>query len=112
VVVTIEHLTEEQLIEILLKPRHALIRQHQKLFHMDGIDLQFTDGAVRAIARLAHKRGSGARGLRSVIEQIMIPINYRIKEIKAVGRLTIDEKVVEAGGKADVAELIAHAVGA
>ena len=112
VVVTIEHLTEEQLIEILLKPRHALIRQHQKLFHMDGIDLQFTDGAVRAIARLAHKRGSGARGLRSVIEQIMIPINYRIKEIKAVGKLTIDEKVVEAGGKADVGEMIARAVGA
>jgi ATP-dependent Clp protease ATP-binding subunit ClpX len=112
VVVTIEHLTEDQLIEILLKPRHALVRQQQKLFHMDGVDLEFTDGAVRAIARLAHKRGSGARGLRSVVEQIMIPINYRIKEVKAARKLTIDEKVVEAGGKADVGEMIAHAISA
>jgi ATP-dependent Clp protease ATP-binding subunit ClpX len=109
VVVTIQHLTEEQLIEILLKPRHALVRQYQKLFHMDGVDLQFTDGAVRAIASQAHKRGSGARGLRSVIEQVMIPINFRIKEIKTVKKLTIDEKVVEAGGKADVGELIQRA---
>jgi ATP-dependent Clp protease ATP-binding subunit ClpX len=108
VVVTIEHLTQEQLIEILLNPRHALVRQYQKLFHMDGVDLQFTDGAVRAIAAQAHKRGSGARGLRSVIEQIMIPINFRIKEIKAAQKLTIDEAVVAAGGKADVGELIAR----
>ena len=108
VVVTIEHLTEEQLIEILLKPRHALVRQYQKLFHMDGVDLQFTDGAVRAIAAQAHKRGSGARGLRSVIEQIMIPINFRIKEIKTAKKLTIDEAVVAASGKADVGELIAR----
>ena len=107
VVVTIQHLTEEQLIEILLKPRHALVRQYQKLFHMDGVDLQFTDGAVRALASQAHKRGSGARGLRSVIEQVMIPINFRIKEVKAAKKLTIDEKVVEAAGKADVGELIA-----
>jgi ATP-dependent Clp protease ATP-binding subunit ClpX len=109
VVTTIQHLTEEQLIEILLKPRHALVRQYQKLFHMDGVDLQFTDEAVRAMASQAHKRGSGARGLRSVMEQIMIPINFRIKEIKAVKKLTIDEEVVEAAGKADVGELIAKA---
>ena len=61
VALTIKHLTEDQLVEILLKPRHALVRQHQKLFHMDGIDLQFTDGAIRAIARKAHKHGSGAQ---------------------------------------------------
>ena len=108
VVVTINPLTEKQLVDILLKPRHALLRQYQKLFHMDGVDLQFTDKAVRAIARLAHTHGSGARGLRSVVEQIMIPINYRIKPIKALGKLVIDEKVIEAEGKADIDKLIAQ----
>jgi len=111
VVLTINHLTEDQMVDILLKPRHALVRQAQKLFHMDGVDLQFTDSAVRAIARKAHARGSGARGLRSVVEQIMIPINFRIADIKPVGKLTIDEKVVEAEGKADVSQMIAKARG-
>jgi ATP-dependent Clp protease ATP-binding subunit ClpX len=106
VITTIKHLTEDQMVEILLKPRHALIRQYQKLFHMDGIDLQFTDSAIRAIAKGAHKRGSGARGLRSVVEQIMIPINYRIAQIKPLGKLTIDEETVAAEGKADVSRLI------
>ena len=109
VVTTIKHLTEEQLVDILLKPRHALVRQYQKLFHMDGVDLQFTEGAIRAIARLAHKHGSGARGLRSVVEQIMIPINFRIAEIKPLGRLTIDEKVIEAEGSADIGRLLEEA---
>ncbi len=109
VVVTIKHLSEDQLVDILLKPRHALVRQCQKLFHMDGVDLQFSEGAIRAIARKAHKRGSGARGLRSVVEQIMIPINYRIAEIKPVGRLMIDEGVIEAEGKADIGRLIERA---
>ncbi len=109
VVVTIHHLSEKQLIDILLKPRHALVRQYQKLFHMDGIDLQFTDGAVKAIAAAAHKRGSGARGLRSVMEQVMIPINYRIKDMKRLKRLSIDEHVIESAGRANVDELIARA---
>ena len=111
VVLTINHLTEDQMVDILLKPRHALVRQAQKLFHMDGVDLQFTDSAVRAIARKAHARGSGARSLRSVMEQIMIPINFRIADIKPVGKLTIDENVVEAEGKADVGQMIAKARG-
>jgi ATP-dependent Clp protease ATP-binding subunit ClpX len=109
VVVTINHLSEDQLVEILLKPRHALIRQYQKLFHMDGVDLQFTDGAVREIARQAHKRGSGARGLRSIVEQVMIPINFRIAQIKEVGKLTVDEKVIAAEGKADIDRLLEKA---
>ncbi len=106
VVTTIKHLSEEQLVDILLKPRHALVRQYQKIFHMDGIDLRFTDAAIRAIARKAHTHGSGARGLRSVVEQIMIPINFRIADIKPLGRLTIDEEVIEAEGKADIGRLI------
>ncbi len=109
VTVAIKHLTEDQLVEILLKPRHALVRQYQKLFHMDGVDLQFTDGAIREIARKAYKRGSRARGLRSVVEQIMLPINYRIAQIKPAGKLTIDEEVVAADGKADVGKMIGKA---
>jgi ATP-dependent Clp protease ATP-binding subunit ClpX len=107
VVVTIRQLTEDQLVDILLKPRHALLRQYQKLFHMDGVDLQFTEKATRAIAKLAHKRGSGARGLRSIVEQIMIPINYRISQIKPKGRLVVDEDVVNAEGAADIERMLA-----
>jgi ATP-dependent Clp protease ATP-binding subunit ClpX len=106
VAVTIKHLTEDQMVEILMKPRHALVRQYQKLFHMDGVDLQFTDEAVHEMAKQAHSRGSGARGLRSVIEQVMIPINYRIKDIKPLGKMVIDEEIVKAEGKADINKLI------
>jgi ATP-dependent Clp protease ATP-binding subunit ClpX len=74
---------------------------------MDGVDLQFTDEAIREIARQAHQRGSGARGLRSVVEQIMIPINYRIGQIKPRGKLLIDKKTVAAEGKADLDEVLA-----
>jgi ATP-dependent Clp protease ATP-binding subunit ClpX len=108
VITTIKHLTQEQMIKILLEPRHALIRQYQKLFHMDGVDLQFTEGAIREIARQAHTRGSGARGLRSVVEQIMIPINFRIGDIKPIGKLKIDEETIKAAGRADVGKLIAR----
>ena len=73
---------------------------------MDGVDLQFTDGAIRTIARKAHKHGSGARGLRSIVEQLMIPINFRINDIRPLGRLVIDEEAVNADGTADVAQLI------
>ena len=112
VIVTIKQLTEDQMVEILIKPRHALVRQYQKLFHMDGVDLQFTDGALREIAKQAHTRGSGARGLRSVVEQVMIPINYRIGEIKSAGKLTVDEEVIAAKGKADISRLIGRTKGA
>ena len=76
---------------------------------MDGVDLEFTDGAVREVARQAHTRGSGARGLRSVVEQIMIPINYRIKQIKPLKKFVVDEKIVAAEGKADITKLIEKA---
>jgi len=109
VLVTVKHLTEDQMVEILLKPRHALVRQYQKLFHMDGVDLEFTDEAVREVARQAHGRGSGARGLRSVVEQVMIPINYRIKQIKPLKKFLIDKEIVAAEGKADITRLIEKA---
>ena len=73
---------------------------------LDGVDLEFTEEAVREVARQAHTRGSGARGLRSVVEQIMIPINYRIKQIKPLKKFVVDEKIVAAEGKADITKLI------
>ena len=78
VVCSLDELTEDQLVEILTKPKNALCKQYQKLFHMEKVQLTFTDEALRAIARLANKRGTGARGLRSIMEGAMLDVMYDI----------------------------------
>ena len=68
--------TEDQLVEILTKPRNAMTKQYQKLLSMDGVDLTFTDSALRELAHLAHLRKTGARGLRSVLEHVMLDVMF------------------------------------
>jgi ATP-dependent Clp protease ATP-binding subunit ClpX len=76
VIATLSELTETDLVRILLEPRNALVRQYQKLFQMDGVTLSFTHGALQAIAALAMARKSGARGLRSVVEDVVLDAMY------------------------------------
>ncbi|MCQ2770180.1 MAG: ATP-dependent Clp protease ATP-binding subunit ClpX [Clostridia bacterium] len=92
-IVALEQLDEEALRRILLEPKNSLIKQYKKLFEMDGIKLEFTDAALSKIAKLALDRGTGARGLRSIMENFMIPIMY---EAPSSGKteITIDEKDV------------------
>ncbi|MGK0619425.1 ATP-dependent Clp protease ATP-binding subunit ClpX [Meiothermus cerbereus] len=78
VMVQLEALDEEALVRILTEPRNALIRQYQELLRMEGIELRFTPGALREIARRALKRGTGARGLRAVIEKAMVELMYEL----------------------------------
>ncbi|GEM82492.1 MAG: ATP-dependent Clp protease ATP-binding subunit ClpX [Meiothermus sp.] len=78
VMVQLEALDEEALVRILTEPRNALIRQYQELLRMEGIDIRFTPGVLREIARRALKRGTGARGLRSVIEKAMVELMYEL----------------------------------
>jgi len=90
-------LEESALIDILMKPKNALTKQYQKLFGFEGVDLKFTDEAIKAIAQLALKRKTGARGLRGVIETSMLDIMFDIPSKTNVKEVLIDEKVINEG---------------
>ncbi len=76
IVTTLSELTEDQLVEILVKPRNCIVRQYQKLLAMEGIDLSFTDSALRELAHQSVDRGTGARGLRAIIERLMLEVMF------------------------------------
>ena len=99
VIAPFHELTEEHLVQILTKPKNALVKQYKKLFEMDGIDLQFTDDALRAIAKLAMERKSGARGLKAIIENSMLEAMYEIPSEKGVKEVIINEDVILKGAK-------------
>jgi len=93
VVATLDELAEEALIAILTEPKNALIKQYQKLFEFEDVHLRFTDGALRAVARQAMKRKSGARGLRSILENVMLDLMYDIPSRGACGRVRLREAI-------------------
>ncbi|NOZ56914.1 MAG: ATP-dependent Clp protease ATP-binding subunit ClpX [Calditrichaeota bacterium] len=87
VISTLEELDEQSMIKILSEPKNSLVRQYKRLLELDGVDLQFEDEALREIVRLAMKRGTGARGLRAVMEQVMLDVMFQIpsrRDVKAV----------------------------
>ncbi|MDR7443752.1 MAG: ATP-dependent Clp protease ATP-binding subunit ClpX, partial [Armatimonadota bacterium] len=95
IVVTLDPLTEEQLVRILVEPKNALVRQYQRILEMDGVDLVFTEEALRAIAREAMARNTGARGLRTIIEDIMLDVMYEIPSRPDVKRCLVTLEAVE-----------------
>lgn len=97
VIATMEELVEEDLIRILKEPKNALTKQYHKLFEFDGISLSFTEGALAAIARKALKRKSGARGLRSVMEEAMLDVMYDLPSKEGVQECVINEQVITQG---------------
>lgn len=94
VMATLSELTDDELIEILTQPRNALVRQYKKLFEMEDVHLRFTEGALRAIARQAISRKSGARGLRSIMENIMLDIMYELPSQTEVEECVISEESI------------------
>jgi ATP-dependent Clp protease ATP-binding subunit ClpX len=94
VIATLGELDEEALVRILTEPKNALVRQYQKLFDMENVHLKFTQGALRAIAREALKRKSGARGLRAIMEAIMVDLMYEIPSQPNIKEVLISEEVV------------------
>ncbi len=80
---------------ILVEPRNALVRQYQRILEMDGVELSVTDDALRAIARQAMARNTGARGLRTIIEEIMLDIMYEIPSRADVKRCVVTRETVE-----------------
>lgn len=98
VVATLDELDEVSLVEILTKPKNAVIKQFQKLMELEGVELEVTDEALGAIAREAINRKTGARGLRAIIETIMLNISYEVPSLEGLRRCVITEEVVNGTG--------------
>ena len=90
---------EDDLVRILTEPKNALVKQYQELIRLDGSQLQFTDGALRAMAQLAIKRNTGARGLRSIIEDVMRDVMFDLPSRNDVAKVVIDKRCVESHGE-------------
>src|SRR6516165_2347436 len=95
VLAPLDPLDEESLMRILTEPRNALVRQYQKLFEMEGAELEFDESALREIARMAKERDTGARGLRSIVEDVMLDIQYELPDIEHKGKYVVDGAVVK-----------------
>jgi len=97
VVATLDELGEDALVDILTTPKNALVKQYQKLFEFEEVRLRFTEGALRAVAREALKRKSGARGLRAILEKAMLELMYEIPSREDVEECIVGEEVIEHG---------------
>ena len=99
VVSSLGPLDEEGLVRVLTEPKNALVKQFESLFQMENCDLSFTDKALRCIARKAKDKGTGARGLRSIVEQVMLDIMYDLPEKQKGSKITIDDDTVDGAYK-------------
>jgi len=99
VIATLHELNEEALVDILTKPKNALVKQYQKLFEMDGVKLKFAQGALHAVAREALKRNAGARGLRAIMEKSMLDIMYEVPSQSDIREVAVSEEVIASGEK-------------
>ena len=99
VMVALQQLDEQALKDILVKPRNALTKQYKKMLEMDGVELTFTEDALSAIAQKALKRKSGARGLRAIIEEVMMDTMYEVPSVPDVARCTVNADCVNNGAK-------------
>jgi len=102
ITVTLDLLNEQALVDILVKPKNAITKQYKRLFDIDGVELEFTDEAVKKIAQRSFERKTGARGLRSICESIMTDIMYNIPSDMRVGKCIVTEKAAAGEGAPDV----------
>jgi ATP-dependent Clp protease ATP-binding subunit ClpX len=94
VVATLEELDEEALVRILLEPKNALTKQYQKLFEMEGVELEFREDALSAVARRAMQRKTGARGLRTILENVLLDTMYDLPSMDNASKVVVDDAVV------------------
>ena len=99
VVATLRDLDEEALVTILTKPKNALVKQYQRLFEMENVKLSFTDDALEAIARKAIERKTGARGLRSILEDVLLNTMFELPGMDSVEEVVVNEEVIEGKAK-------------
>ena len=91
----LDELDESSLVKILTEPKNSLVKQYQKLLSFDNVRLRFTDGALSAIAKMAIKRKTGARGLRAILEEIMLDVMYEIPSQKSIRECLINEETIQ-----------------
>ena len=94
VITTVRNLDREALIKILTEPRNAYVKQYQRLFELDGVELEFDCGALEAIADQAMLRGTGARGLRAIMEEVLLSVMYEVPSNPDAARVVINREVV------------------
>jgi ATP-dependent Clp protease ATP-binding subunit ClpX len=99
VAATLEELNEEQLVQILTEPKNALVKQYRSLFEMEGSELEFRQEALGAVARKAMARKTGARGLRSILEYMLLDTMYELPSMGNVTKVIVDETVIEGQSK-------------
>ena len=99
VIATLTELTEDALIQILTEPKNSLVKQYARLFDMEGVELDFREDALRAVAHKAMARKTGARGLRSILESVLLDTMYEIPSLEGVSKVVIDASVI--GGESD-----------
>lgn len=97
----LEKLTEEDLVAILTEPKNALVKQYKKQLQMDNVELEFEEDALRAIAKEALERGTGARGLRAIIENVMLEIMYEVPSRKDIVKIIITKENIEGANQAE-----------
>ena len=102
ITVSLELLSEEALLRILKEPKNALVKQYQKLFEYDDVKLEFSDDSLREVARLATERKTGARGLRSIMESVMMDLMYEVPSDNNIGICTITKSVVNKTGEPEI----------
>jgi ATP-dependent Clp protease ATP-binding subunit ClpX len=86
-------------MKILVEPKNALVKQYHKLFAMERVELEIRPAALQAVARKAIRRKTGARGLRSILEQALLDVMYELPAMKGVGKVIIDDNVIDGDGK-------------
>ncbi|UCE76451.1 MAG: ATP-dependent Clp protease ATP-binding subunit ClpX, partial [Gammaproteobacteria bacterium] len=94
VVATLEELDEEALVSILTEPKNALTKQYAKLFEMEGVEIEFREDALRSVARKAMARKTGARGLRTILEHVLLDTMYELPSLENVQKVVIDERAI------------------
>jgi len=94
IIATVEELSLDAMVRILVEPKNALVKQYQKLFTLEGVELEFTEDALKAIAQEALKRKSGARGLRAIIEEVMLDIMFELPSMKGLKSCIVTEEVI------------------
>ena len=97
VITSVDNLDEDALVDILTKPKNALVKQYQRFFEFDGVELEFTDDAMRAISEQAIMRGTGARGLRAIMEEVLLNVMYELPSREDVNKCLVDKDVVLTG---------------
>ena len=99
VAATLDELEEDQLVQILLEPKNAITKQYEKLFDMEGCDIEFREDALRAVAQKSMDRKTGARGLRSIMENVLLDTMYDLPSMENISKIVIDEAVINGGSR-------------